>query len=159
MSKSFPIPKSGVEPMRERLVMEFPYKHSTGETIGRFLAGLKEQKKIWGQRSRGQGVVVPPLGYSEVDASEGGEWVEVKDSGTVTAVATVHHPIERLHPFDQPFAFILVKLDGADTALAHVVKDDLARLKVGSRVQAVWKADEERVGSIRDILCFRVLSS
>ena len=61
--------------------MEFPYKHSTGETVGRFLAGLKEQKKIWGRRVAGQGVVVPPIGYSEIDAAAGGEWVEVKDDG------------------------------------------------------------------------------
>ena len=72
--------------------MEFPYKHSTGETIGRFLAGLKEQKTIWGRRVAGQGVVVPPHGYSELDASPAGEWVAVKDTGTVTAVAVVHHP-------------------------------------------------------------------
>ena len=72
--------------------MEFPYKHSTGETIGRFLAGLKEQKTIWGQRVAGHGVVVPPLGYSEVDGSDGGEWVAVKDTGVVTAVAVVHQP-------------------------------------------------------------------
>jgi uncharacterized OB-fold protein len=156
VSKSFPIPKSGVEPLREVLVMEFPYKHSTGDTIGRFLAGLKEQKKIWGQRVAGQGVVVPPVGYSEVDASEGGDWVEVKDTGTVTAVAVVHHPIDKLHPYAQPFAFVLVKLDGADTALAHVVRDDLAKLRVGVSVAAVWRSDEERVGSIRDIECFRI---
>ena len=157
MSKSFPIPTSGVDKMRERQTMEFPYKHSTGETIGRFLAGLKEQKKIWGQRVAGQGVVVPPVGYSEVDASEAGEWVEVKDSGAVTAFAKVHHPIDRLHFADKPFAFVLVKLDGADTAMAHMVKGDLGKLAVGSRVQAVWKADDQRVGSVRDIDHFRVL--
>ena len=49
-----------VEPMHAEQAMEFPYKHSTGETVGRFLAGLKEQKTIWGQRTSGQGVVVPP---------------------------------------------------------------------------------------------------
>lgn len=156
MSKSFPIPTSGVEPLREVRVMEFPYKHSTGETIGRFLAGLKEQKKIWGQRVAGQGVVVPPLGYSEVDASEGGEWVEVKDTGTVTAVAIVREPIDKLHPVDRPFAFVLVALDGADTALAHFVLDDPESVRVGARVAAVWRSDGERVGSIRDIDCFRV---
>src|SRR5947209_20627287 len=143
-------------PMRLDVVSEFPYKHSTGAVIGRFLAGLKEQKKIWGQRVSGQGVVVPPTGYSEVDGSEGGEWVEVKETGVVTAIAIVHHPIEGLHPFTSPFAFVLVQLDGADTALAHVVKDDLARLRVGARVEAVWAPDEERQGTIRDIACFRV---
>src|SRR4030095_13045938 len=92
-----------VEPMHAEQAMEFPYKHSTGETIGLFLAGLKEQRTIWGQRVAGQGVVVPPLGYSEADASAAHEWVAVKDTGTLTAVAVVHEPIERLHPFAEPF--------------------------------------------------------
>jgi len=143
-------------PMRLDVVSEFPYKHSTGEVIGRFLAGLREQKRIWGQRVAGQGVVVPPLGYSEADGSAGGEWVEVKPTGVLTAVAIVREPIAGLHPFDRPFAFVLVKLDGADTALAHVVKDDLDRLRGGARVEAVWAV--ERRGTIRDIECFRLLA-
>jgi len=150
-------PAGSVEPMHAEQAMEFPYKHSTGETVGRFLAGLKEQKTIWGQRVAGQGVVVPPLGYSEIDASAGGEWVAVKDTGTVTAVAVVRQPLERLHPFTQPFAYVLVKLDGADTALAHVVKDDLGKLKVGARVQAVWAPDDQRKGHVLDIASFRVI--
>jgi uncharacterized OB-fold protein len=146
-----------VEPMHAEQAMEFPYKHSTGETIGRFLAGLKEQRTIWGQRVAGQGVVVPPVGYSEADASAADEWVAVKDTGTLTAVAIVREPIERLHPFAEPFAYVLVKLDGADTALAHVAKGDLATLKVGTRVRAEWAPDEERKGHIRDIVCFRAV--
>lgn len=146
-----------VEPMYQEQVMEFPYKHSTGETVGRFLAGLKEQRTIWGQRVAGQGVVVPPMGYSELDAAGGGEWVAVRDTGVLTAAAIVHEPIERLHPFSQAFAFVLVKLDGADTAFAHVVRDDLDRVKVGARVQADWKPDGERVGGVRDIAAFRVV--
>lgn len=135
--------------------MEFPYKHSTGATVGRFLAGLKEQGRIWGQRVAGQGVVVPPVGYSETDASAAGEWVEVKPTGVLTAVAKVHHAIDALHPCPAPFAFVLVKLDGADTALAHIATEGLDRLRVGSRVEAVWKPAGERQGSIRDIAGFR----
>lgn len=151
------MPVTAEAPMHQDSVMEFPYRHSTGETIGRFLAGLKEQKKIWGQRVAGQGVVVPPLGYSEIDGSAADEWVEVADRGVVTAVAIVHRPLERLHPSDQPFAYVLVRLEGADTALPHVVKDGLERLRVGARVEAVWKPDGERVGSLRDIDAFRVV--
>lgn len=147
-------------PMTQETVMapDFAYKHSTGPVIGRFLAGLKEQKKIWGWRSAGQGVVVPPFGYSEVDGSTGGEWVEVQPIGTVTAVAVVHKPIDHLHPFEQPFAFVLVKLDGADTALAHAVRDDIDKVTVGSRVEAVWAADGERKGTILDIAYFRLIA-
>jgi len=143
--------------MEQAQTMEFPYKHSTGQTVGRFLAGLKEQKQIWGQRVAGLGVVVPPPGYSEVDGSEPGEWVAVKDTGVVTAVAVVRDPVDKLHPFSTPFAYILVRLDGADTAMAHVVKDDIHAVKVGSRVAAVWAPDEARVGSMRDIAHFRLV--
>ena len=77
--------------------------------------------------------------------------------GTVTAIARVFRPIAELHPSDLPFAYILVRLEGAATALAHIVVDDLDRLFIGSRVEAVWKPDEERIGSIRDIAHFRVI--
>jgi uncharacterized OB-fold protein len=146
------------EPLQQRQALEFPYKHSTGPVVGRFLAGLKEQKKIWGQRGSGQGVVVPPTGYSEVDGSPAGDWVEVKDTGVVTAAAIVHHPIEGLHPSASPFAFVLVRLDGADTALAHIVIENLDTLEVGARVQAVWAPDDQRRGHIRDIACFRLVA-
>ena len=148
---------TSVEPMSQRMTVQFPYKHSTGEVTGRFLAGLKEQKKIWGRRIAGQGVVVPPNAYSEIDARTGGEWVEVKDEGAVTAVGVVHQPVVDLHPVQEPFAYVLVKLDGADTALAHIVKDRIGELKVGSRVKAVWASDEERKGTIRDIACFQLV--
>jgi len=147
---------STIAPLWAEQALEFDYKHSTGETIGRFLAGLKEQKKIWGQRVAGSGVTVPPLGYSEVDGSPGGEWVEVADTGTATAVAVVHAAPADLYPFALPFAYVLVKLDGADTALAHVVRDGLDRLKVGSRLRAQWAPDDQRTGSVRDIECFRL---
>ncbi len=138
-------------------VMEFPYKHSTGDTVGRFLAGLKEQKTIWGQRASGQGVVVPPLGYSEIDGSDASDWVQVKDTGVITACAIVHEPLPRLHPCSEPFAFVLVKLDGADTALAHWVQGNLQQVRVGARVRAVWHDDAQRVGSVKDIAHFAVI--
>jgi uncharacterized OB-fold protein len=148
---------ASVQPMEQEQVMEFPYRHSTGPTIGRFLAGLKEQRTIWGQRAAGMGVVVPPTGYSEVDGSDAGEWVAVAETGTITAIAIVHQPVAGLHPFAQPFAYVLVRLDGADTAMAHVVTENLKRLRVGGRVAAVWADEQARVGSIRDIACFRLI--
>lgn len=146
-----------IEPMYAESALEFPYKHSTGETIGRFLAGLRDQRTVWGQRAAGLGVVVPPHGYSEADGSPAGEWVAVADTGTVTAVAMVHEPIARLHPVDRPFAFVLVRLDGADTALAHIVTERPEAVRVGARVAAVWKPDDARTGTILDIAGFRLV--
>jgi uncharacterized OB-fold protein len=54
----------------------------------------------------------------------------------------------------KPFAFALIKLDGADTALLHAVDaGEASRMRTGMRVAARWR--EERVGHIRDIDCFR----
>ena len=103
-------------------------------------------------------MIVPPLGYGETDAAEGGEWVAVENAGTITAVAVVHEATEGLHPAAAPFAFVLVRLDGADTALPHIVTEGLDRLRVGSRVEAVWRPDGERIGSIRDIAGFRPIA-
>jgi hypothetical protein len=147
-----------VEPMYAESALEFPYKHSTGETVGRFLAGLRDQKAIWGRRCEGLGVVVPPHGHSEADGSAAGDWVAVAGTGTVTAVAVVHTPIAKLHPVGRPFAFVLVRLDGADTALAHVVTERPEAVRVGARVEAVWKPDGERTGSILDIAGFRLVA-
>jgi uncharacterized OB-fold protein len=135
-----------VDPMYARSTLEFPYKHTTGETVGRFLAGLKEQGAIWGRQAAGLGVVVPPY-----------EWVAVADTGTVTAYAVVPEPVPGLHPVDHPFAYVLVRLDGADTALAHVVTERPDDVRVGTRVEAVWKPDGERTGSILDIAGFRLV--
>ena len=56
-------------------------------------------------------------------------------------------------PLDPPFDYVIVKLDGADTGLAHPVKYPEG-MEVGSRVGAVWK--ELREGSIRDIDYFEL---
>ena len=61
------------------------------------------------------------------------------------------------HPLQKPFAWALVKLDGADTAMLHAVDaGSSARMKSGVRVKARFAA--ERVGHIRDLACFELIN-
>ena len=61
-------------------------------------------------------------------------------------------------PLDRPFAWALIRLDGADTAMLHAVDaGSAASMRTGMRVRARWAAD--RVGSIRDIACFEPASA
>jgi uncharacterized OB-fold protein len=56
-------------------------------------------------------------------------------------------------PLEHPFAWALIRLDGADTAMLHAVDaGSAAAMRTGMRVRARWAGD--RVGSIRDIACF-----
>ncbi len=132
-------------------VLEYPYRRSVGPVMGRFFGALKEGR-IEGVRTPSGRVLVPPLEYDPETGEATGEPVEVGSGGVVTAWAWVANPRPK-HPLDRPFAWALVHLDGADTALLHAVDaGELARMKTGMRVRARFR--EERAGEIRDIACF-----
>jgi len=133
-------------------VLEYTYQRSTGPVIGRFLTGLRE-RRIEGIRAGGK-VLVPPLEYDPETGEASGEFVEVGQEGVVTTWAWVDAP-RRFHPLQKPFAWALIRLDGADTAMVHAVDAELGTMKTGVRVRARWRA--ERIGSIRDIECFEVI--
>jgi len=132
-------------------VLEYPYTRSTGEVIGRFFAALKE-RRILGIRARDGRVLVPPQEYDPESGESLDDWVEVGQSGTVTTWTWIDRPRPK-HPLQHPFAFALIRLDGADTAMLHVVDaGDAARMATGLRVRAVWREDPQ--GDITDITSF-----
>ena len=54
------------------------------------------------------------------------------------------------HPFDHPFAFALIRLDGADTPIAHAV-DAGSPDAVSTGMRVVARYRDERVGAITDV--------
>ena len=82
------------------------------------------------------------------------EWVEVGPGGEVTTWAWLAEPRSN-NPLDHGFAWALIKLDGADTALLHVVDSlDESAMRTGMRVRARFR--DEREGLITDIEAFEV---
>jgi len=80
------------------------------------------------------------------------EWVGVSPEGTLTAYTMVYQG-EPPYPVKTPFAYGIIKLDGADTGIAHIIgKISPKSLRIGMRMQAVFK--DKRVGSILDIKYF-----
>ncbi|WP_312888114.1 Zn-ribbon domain-containing OB-fold protein [Nonomuraea rhodomycinica] len=143
------------EPLVARHVLEFPggYTRSTGPVIGRFLTELRAGRIVGVRTAEGR-VLVPPLEYDPATGDPvTDDYVEVGPAGTVTASAWVQEPRPE-HPLDRPFAWALIRLDGADTALVHAVDaGDPKELRPGTRVRPVWR--ERREGGITDIACFR----
>jgi uncharacterized protein len=131
-------------------VLEYPYTRSTGPVIGRFLTGLRE-RRIEGVRGSDGRVIVPPAEYDPITGEPLDEFVEVGQVGVVTTWAWVYRPRAK-HPLDRPFAWALIRLDGADTAMLHAVDaGDPARMRTGMRVRVRWR--EETSGEIQDITC------
>ena len=143
-----------VEPLVATHVLEYPYTRSVGPVIGRFLAGLKDGR-IEGVRAQDGRVLVPPTEYDPATGEAvTDEWVEVGPGGEVTTWAWLAEPRSN-NPLDHGFAWALIKLDGADTAMLHVVDaGDESAMWTGMRVRARFR--EEGQGLITDIECFEV---
>ncbi|MDF3294017.1 Zn-ribbon domain-containing OB-fold protein [Streptomyces silvisoli] len=133
------------------LVVEFPFTRSLGPVQSAFLTGLRE-RTVLGVRCHDGRVLVPPVEYDPVTAEELRELVEVAPTGTVTSWAWNPEPRQQ-QPLDRPFAWVLVRLDGADTAMLHAMDaPDAEGVHTGMRVRIRWAAD--RTGAITDIACF-----
>ncbi|GAA2201027.1 Zn-ribbon domain-containing OB-fold protein [Streptomyces bangladeshensis] len=133
------------------LVVEFPFTRSLGPVQSAFLTGLRE-RVVLGVRTTDGRTLVPPVEYDPVTAEEIRDLVEVAPTGTVTTWAWNHAP-RRGQPLTTPFAWVLVRLDGADTALLHALDaPGPDAVRTGMRVRVRWA--EERTGAITDIACF-----
>ena len=138
-------------PLSAPLNNAFDYTRSVGPTIGAFLTGLRRKQLTGGRGSDGR-VYVPPPEYDSVTKEPITEFVDVGSSGTVLSWSWVPNPYDG-QPLDHPFAFALIQLDGADTAILHAVDaGSSTNMATGMRVHARWA--EDRVGDIHDIECF-----
>src|SRR4051794_28858896 len=135
------------------LQVAFPYTRSLGPVLGAFMTGLRDGRILGARTSEGR-VVVPPVEFDPVthDAIDAASLVEVGTEGTVQTWTWVSEPVPG-QPLDQPFAFALVTLDGADAPLLHAVAaDGPEAMSTGMRVSVVWAESPE--GSITDIAHF-----
>lgn len=129
--------------------LEYPYTRTTGPIIGPFLTGLRDGR-ILGTRV-GDRVICPPVEYDpDTGATVGPDaLVEVGPAGTVRAWTWVAEPTSK-HPFDHPFAFAQIQLDGADTTMLHAVDaGSIDAMSAGMRV--VVRFRDERHGTVNDV--------
>jgi uncharacterized OB-fold protein len=132
-------------------VLEYAYRRSVGPVLGRFFTALRDRKLV-GVRTRTGRVLVPPCEYDPETGEAADAIVDVGPAGTVTTWAWVHAPSAK-HPLAKPFAWALIRLDGADTAMLHAVDAGAeARMRTGLRVRPRWRAQTQ--GEIHDIECF-----
>jgi uncharacterized protein len=137
--------------MRAPMEITFDYTRSLGPVLGQFMTALKERRILSARGADGR-VHAPPFEYDPVTSRPPEELCEVGQAGTVVSWSWLPEPLAG-QPLERPFAWALIRLDGADTAMLHAVDaGSAAAMRTGMRVQARWADD--RVGSIRDIACF-----
>jgi uncharacterized protein len=128
--------------------LEYPYTRTVGPVVGKFLTGVRDGR-LFGIRCRGK-VICPPIEFDpESGETLAHEFVEVGPGGVVESWSWIAQPT-RKHPFQKPFAFALIRLDGADTALVHAVEaPGPDAMSVGMRVRAQYR--DERKSAVTDV--------
>ncbi len=147
-----------VEPIVYEGRIKIPYSWQAGETASFFLTQLRDRGKIWGKHCPECGkVLVPPRKSCPFCFVDTEKWVEVSDEGVVETFTLVRGgtPIQ---PLKAPFAYAVIRLDGASTGLVHVLSEvEPEKIREGLRVKAVFSKD--RKGSLLDIAYFKPVGS
>jgi uncharacterized OB-fold protein len=123
--------------------IQLSYEHTASAEETAFLRGL-EQGRLLGQRCPACGkVYVPPRAACPVDGVPTTDEVALPDTGIVTTFCVVSVPFtgQRVTP---PYVAAAVLLDGADIAFQHLILGcPPDEVRMGMRVQAVWKPREQ----------------
>jgi len=138
-------------PLSAPLTLSFDYTRSVGPALSKFFTALRE-RHVLGVRGSDGRVHVPPAEYDPVTYEQLGEMIPVSSVGTVVSWTWQADPLQG-QPLDGPFAWALIKLDGADTPLIHAVDAGKPEaIRTGTRVHVHWA--DEPVGAITDIAYF-----
>jgi len=135
------------------VTLDYLYAASPEESA--FYRGLAEGR-ILGQRCPTcHKVYVPPRSACPVDGVATTDEVELSHVGTVTTFCIVNVPFlgQKIKP---PYVSAYILLDGADIAFLHLILDiPAAEVRMGMRVEAVWKPREDWGTTIENISHFR----
>ncbi|MEN6473983.1 MAG: Zn-ribbon domain-containing OB-fold protein [Syntrophaceae bacterium] len=138
--------------------MSLPNQYFAGRVGSKFIIALRDEKKILGVRCPECGLVYcPPREYCDKDLTKLDEnWVDLSSEGVITNFTVVNYNDKHL-PRKAPFVLALIKVDGADTPLGHIVEGiDPALVQIGMRVKAVFA--DQTTNTIRDIDHFEPLT-
>ena len=135
--------------LRAPFELAYNYKRSSGPVMSKFFEALGKQK-ILGTKSSAGKVFSPAAEFDPETNEPLKEMIEVGPGGVVESFSWIEDP-KHHHLIKEPFAFALIKLDGADTSMLHMVTQcNEADLRIGSRVQANWsEIQEQRITDIK----------
>jgi len=133
------------------------YVYTPGIAQDRFLRAIK-QGRLLGQGCAECGrVYIPSRGSCPRCAKPTTREVEVKDTGTVVTYSVVRVPSENIE-VELPYCAANILLDGADiTTTALIQECKMEDIRIGMRVQAVWRPEEEWGYTLSNIKYFKPL--
>jgi uncharacterized OB-fold protein len=133
------------------------YAWDTGVAVSRYLRGLKQGQILARKCPQCRRVLVPPRMFCEQCFRPTDRWIEVEDTGVVNTFSLCYVSWD-MRPLEIPEIPAVIEIDGASSGIGFMHKlgeVDPDQVHVGMAVEAVWKPEGEREGSILDIRYFR----
>ena len=114
------------------------------------------QGRLRGQRCAECGkVYCPPSGACPRCGVPTSEWVDVADRGTVSTFCIVRVPSENIE-VKLPYCAANIVLDGADVPFIALIQEcEASEVRIGMRVQAVWRPRQEWAPTFENIRWFK----
>ena len=131
--------------------LALPYTYFAGRVGSKFITTMRDQKKIMGVRcSQCNKVFVPPRQTCAICLEDlQNNWVELQNAGEVTNFTVVRYNDKHL-PRTAPFILVMVKLEGADTPMVHILEGiKPEEVRMGLKVKPVFA--KETTNTILDI--------
>lgn len=131
------------------------YTYRPGVAAVKFLRGIR-QGKIIGQSCDACGrVYVPPRGVCPRCAAPTSQEVELSHRGTIITFCVVRVPSENIDA-ELPYCAASILLDGADITLFGLIQEcPFDEVRIGMRVEAVWRPESEWEYNLANIAHFR----
>ncbi len=133
------------------------YHWDTGIAIGRYLEGLKKGHLTGVVCDHCKRMVIPPRLFCEVCFRPMSRFVTLPDTGTVNTYSVTYVRWDRVRT-ESPTMPAVIDIDGTSptAGILHLLGEiDPKQIKMGMKVKAVWKPENEREGAITDIRYFK----
>jgi uncharacterized OB-fold protein len=143
--------------------LDLRYKWGAGRHLGAFLRALKAGLIIANQCPECERLQLPPTPVcGRCHVAMGADWIELSHQGTVISYSFVVDPMYDAGIGDMrpvPYTIAAIVLDGGpDVAFFHRLEEnDPEKVRVGMRVEAVFRPPQERQATMEDIIHFRTI--
>ena len=136
--------------------METDYTYTLGIAGDRFFEEIKKNARIMGSRCKKCSLVyVPPRLFCERCFEKLEDWMEVGKRGVVHTYTVAYIDIDGTK-LKKPTIWSVIKIANAHGGLVHKLGEtNPENVKIGMCVEAVFKAKNEREGSMLDIKYFK----
>jgi uncharacterized OB-fold protein len=141
-----------VEPVKStKTPLHLDYEYTAGVATSQFLRAVKEKRLLGLRCPKCQKVYIPSRGACPTDGVPTTEEVELPHTGVVTTFCVVNVQFYG-QQMEVPYVSANILVDGADLPLFGLIQEMPAdEVRMGLRVEAVWKDDDELTTSLENI--------